>query len=110
MRFFRDTKGQLALEWSHAPGNGMNKRAWIQHREPESPEIWAGSGRYVIIASLKADGSPRQGPDFPVYVCRKTKTDTQVLLEVATALMAATGATTKFLDDDRTSPHETDGA
>ena len=101
MRFFRDTKKQLALEWSHAPGDdkGMNKRAYIQHREPDSEDDWAGSGRYVVIVSLTADKRPLQGPDFPVYLADKT--DTQVLTDVATAMMAATGASSAFLDDDR---------
>ena len=100
MRFFRDTRDQLVLEWSHAPGNGkgMNKRAWIQRRTLGSDEDWAGSGRYVIVASLTADEKPLQGPDFPVY--HPNKTDTQVLMDVATAMMAATGASSNFVDDD----------
>ena len=100
MRFFRDTRGQLALEWSHFPGHsdGMNKRAWVQYREPESEDDWAGSplGRYVLVASLTASGNPLQGPDFPVFT---DKTDEQVLMDVATGMMAATGASSNFLDD-----------
>ena len=101
MRFFRDSLGQLALEWSHFPGHGegMNKRAWVQHREPGSEDDWAGSpqGRYVLLVSLTGTGRPLQGPDFPVFT---DKTDEQVLMDVATAMMAATGASSAFVDDD----------
>ena len=100
MRFLRDGRGQLALEWSHFPGNGkgMNKRAWVQHRVPKSKDDWARSpkGRYVLVASLTATGSPLQGPDFPVFT---DKPDEQVLMDVATAMMAATGASSAFVDD-----------
>jgi len=101
MRFFRDSLGQLALEWLHFPGNGegMNKRAWVQRREPGSEDEWAGSpqGRYVLVASLTASGRPLQGPDFPVFT---DKTDEQVLMDVATAMMTATGASSGFVDED----------
>ena len=98
---FRDSLGQLALEWSHFPGNGegMNKRAWVQHREPGSEDDWAGptQGRYVLVVSLTASGRPLQGPNFPVF---SDKTDEQVPMDMATAMMTATGASSSFVDED----------
>ena len=91
MRFFRDGKDQLCLEWSHWPGDEQfNKRAWIQYRQPLSQKDWANSpeGRYVIVASLTESGNPLQGPDFPVF---STLSDKEILIGVANAFTEVTG-------------------
>lgn len=91
MKFKRDTKGQLCLEWSHFPdGNGSwNKRAYVQRRSGKKDWAKCPDGRYIVICSLTDGKNPGRGPDFPVF--KEHISDEQALVEVVSALNAILG-------------------
>ena len=60
-----DKQGQKLIEWDR--GAGRYARAWIMHRYGDSD--WAGTGRYLNAAPIKAPGKGPAGTglDFPIY-------------------------------------------
>ena len=87
MRLFRDGQDNWGLNGRTSPAKGGHVQACMCAASQAGSE--AESRQRRLVAGLTADGNPLQGPDFPLFT---DKADEQVLMEVATAMMAATGA------------------
>lgn len=92
MDFFRDTNGSLCVEWEQAPGLGISRRAWVQHRSADDLEKnWARvpDGRYLNVGRLNDEGNLGGIPaDFPIF---SRLSDRQVLVAFVYSVSAITG-------------------
>ena len=85
-----DTKKQPYIEWQQTP-NGF-KRAWIQHKDPQSDKNWAKvpDGRYLNVVRIEELGGGPAGnaTDFPIF---SNLPDDQILNAFVVSVSAITG-------------------
>ena len=87
MQIQTDGNGQPYLEWDQTHGDGVYKRAWIQHRTDDRD--WAGTSRYLNVVRCEVPGRTGGNPtDFPIY---NDLPDEQVLLAFVYATNAVAG-------------------